>query len=275
MALCLGLAGASLAHAAPLPRVASLGVCTDQLVLALAVPEQIVSLSAQATDPYLSWLAEAAAPYPRNRGTAEEVLAAGAEVVLGEAGLNTPALSLLRRLGVTTHAVGLTDDLAVIDAETLRVAALIGRLEAGQALVARGRDLYRALQDTRPSRAPIAVYLQPGGGSAGQGTFVNTLMEVVGLSNLTAALGRSGWGRLDLEVLQTHPPERLVLSSFDNGAQARLTALGRHPVFRRLSATTPVTVVEGRAWVCSSWILSEAARQLARARAPEGGGGLP
>ena len=38
------ICAASTAHAADLPRVASINTCTDQLLLALADPEQIVGL---------------------------------------------------------------------------------------------------------------------------------------------------------------------------------------------------------------------------------------
>lgn len=47
--------------AEPPPRVAAATVCADQYVLALADQAQIVALSPDATDPYLSLMAEQAA----------------------------------------------------------------------------------------------------------------------------------------------------------------------------------------------------------------------
>ncbi|GEO80772.1 ABC transporter substrate-binding protein [Pararhodospirillum oryzae] len=278
-ALTLVLAGGEACAGPPaLPRVASLSVCADQLVLALAAPEQIVSLSFQARDPALSLLAGRARGFARNRGSAEEVLKAGAQVVIGDAGLNAATLDLLTRLGVRTHALGLHTDLAAVDRETARVAALIGRPAEGAALIAAGRALHAAVAAdpaagtvataAPPARPVVAAYLTPGGGSAGRDTFVDTLMREVGLDNLGARLGRTGWGPLDLELLVRHPPDRFVTSFFENAPPSRQRLSSRHPVLRRLLARTPPTVVESRAWVCSSWILAEAARQLARARAP-------
>src|SRR5690606_6552104 len=49
-----------------LPTVASINLCTDQLVLHVADPEQILTLSWLSSDPEESTLADAAARYPQN-----------------------------------------------------------------------------------------------------------------------------------------------------------------------------------------------------------------
>jgi iron complex transport system substrate-binding protein len=62
------------AAAEPLPRVASINVCTDQHLLALADPEQILTVSWLAADPEESLMASEARRYTLNYGTAEELL---------------------------------------------------------------------------------------------------------------------------------------------------------------------------------------------------------
>jgi len=64
-----------------LPSVASINLCTDQLVLTVADPDQIVSLSWLSAHPAESMLASQAASYPLNYGSAEELVAIGADVV--------------------------------------------------------------------------------------------------------------------------------------------------------------------------------------------------
>ena len=88
------------AHA-QLPTVASINLCTDQLVLSVADPAQILSLSWLASDPEESMLAEAAARYPQNFGSAEEIIQAGADVVLAGTLTSPFTRELLRRLGAT------------------------------------------------------------------------------------------------------------------------------------------------------------------------------
>ena len=56
------------------PRVVSMNVCSDQLVLSLADPDQILGLSRFARDAWQSWAADKARNYPLLSGGAEDVL---------------------------------------------------------------------------------------------------------------------------------------------------------------------------------------------------------
>ncbi|MGN8550831.1 ABC transporter substrate-binding protein [Bradyrhizobium sp. 13971] len=56
------------------PRIASMNVCGDQLVLSLADPDQIIGLSRFSRDAWQSWAAEKARNFPRLSGEAEDVL---------------------------------------------------------------------------------------------------------------------------------------------------------------------------------------------------------
>ena len=66
---------AASAHAADVPRVASINLCTDQLVMTLADPGQILGLSPYSRDTARSWAAAEAKKFPRLSGEAEDVLA--------------------------------------------------------------------------------------------------------------------------------------------------------------------------------------------------------
>ena len=63
-------------------RVVSLNLCADQLLLQLAEPDQIKSLSPLARDRSLSFLAEAARAFPLNDGKGKSILFSGADLVL-------------------------------------------------------------------------------------------------------------------------------------------------------------------------------------------------
>jgi len=65
---CLDLQAA--AGATELPRIASINVCTDQLLMALADPSQILGLSPYSRDPVRSWAAAEASLFrgSRDRG---------------------------------------------------------------------------------------------------------------------------------------------------------------------------------------------------------------
>ncbi|MGB5064252.1 MAG: ABC transporter substrate-binding protein, partial [Candidatus Competibacter sp.] len=71
-ALALALTLATSAVLAAPPRAASLTLCADQYLLGLAAPEQIIAVSATATDPNQSLFAAEATRYPAHRGSSEE-----------------------------------------------------------------------------------------------------------------------------------------------------------------------------------------------------------
>src|SRR4051812_21011611 len=81
---CAALAAtfAAPAGAAEQPRAASMNVCTDQLLLTLADPEQILGLSRYARDRFQSWGAEYARGYRILSGGAEDILMMRPDVVV-------------------------------------------------------------------------------------------------------------------------------------------------------------------------------------------------
>jgi iron complex transport system substrate-binding protein len=70
------------ALAARLPRIVSMNVCTDQLLLPLADPAQILGLSRYSRDAWQSWAAEEARRYASLSGGAEDVLVLKPDIVL-------------------------------------------------------------------------------------------------------------------------------------------------------------------------------------------------
>ena len=72
----------SASSAARLPRIVSMNVCTDQLLLTLADPEQILGLSRFSRDGWQSWAADDARRYPVLSGGAEDVLVLKPDIVV-------------------------------------------------------------------------------------------------------------------------------------------------------------------------------------------------
>ena len=74
--LCASLAwltSNSQADSSPPLRVVSINVCTDQLAMLLAKPQQLLSVSYMASDPESAVLHEMAQNYHPNHGLAEEI----------------------------------------------------------------------------------------------------------------------------------------------------------------------------------------------------------
>ena len=83
IASVLGLLAATLSAAAAEPRrIVSFNLCADQLVLALADPEQIAGLSPYAADPALSIVADKARQFRRLDWQSESTIALSPDLVL-------------------------------------------------------------------------------------------------------------------------------------------------------------------------------------------------
>ncbi len=246
-----------------LPTVAAAGLCADHYVLALAHPDQIVSLSHQATGP-LSPNRDLAARYPSNRGSAEELLVLAPDVVVLRAWGMAATAAMLDRYGIARVSVG--GGLRLQDAidSLLVVGAAIGRPDAAAASAERLRARLAAAPPPGPT-APVAAYFRPDGGSAGLGTAVDDVLAASGLRNLMAVLGETGWGRLNLEVLVVNRPDLMVLSYFDTTPASLGGAPGRHPVFRRLTRDIPTVGVPGAYWPCAGPHLIDAIDHLSAA----------
>lgn len=254
-------AGASALAAGP--RAASATVCGDQHLLKLADPDQIVALSPQAAERWLSLLAGEAAGLPRMRPSAEGYVSLGVEVVLANAWSDHKTTELLERFGVRVVRIPLVETFEEVEQVTLSVAEALGHPERGVALNAEVRDRLAALRTGAAGAGRRALYLRPGGGSAAAGTFVDAVMAVNALSNQATAEGRTGWTGYDLERFALSPPELLVTSFFDSPDRSLLRAFGNHPAFTRRAAATPAVEVPGRSWACSGWFLVEAAEAMA------------
>jgi len=262
--LIIGLAcgGPSPSGATPLPRVASATVCGDQYVLALADPSQIATLSPQATDPWLSRMAEAASAYPRRPNAAETYLDAGVDVVVTNAWTDHATARLLDRFGVRVVRIPLLEDIDAIAAMTRDIGRALGQPERGDALAARLVSRVETLRQAAPGRDRLSLYLRPGGGTAADGAYVATLMEAAGLRNQATEAGLTGWSSWNLERFIAAPPDLIVTSFFASPHAGLGRAFGTHPAFVRRAARIDRIDVPGRHWVCGGWILEEAASIL-------------
>lgn len=247
----------------PLPTVMSTNLCADLLLLRIAEPEQIRSVSRQSQDPRLSPVADRARAYPANRGGVEDLLYFKPDIALVYQGwMGRRHAERLAGQGIEVIALPYAKgwDDALQTART--IAARIGRAETGEALTA---DFERRMQTfirSEREQAPSLLYLRPSGGTAGQDTYVDDLMRRLGLRNLAAEQGVKGWGRFPLERLASTPPDIFLLGYFDQAQSPARSAYGRHPRLRSLLERTPVIGLPGNAWGCGGLELLDVAERI-------------
>jgi iron complex transport system substrate-binding protein len=232
------------------PSVASINLCTDQLVLSLADPEQIRTVSWLAADPAESMLASEAARYPLNYGSAEEVLRFRPDVVIGGAYTNDFTRRLLGGLGFTVITVEPAESLADIERNVLLVAGAVGQTERGETLVRNLRRRAASLASTRPAHSVATVVVRPGGFTVGAGSLADELITLAGLSNVAAEQGLDRWGSLSMETLLEARPSMLLFTSYRPGEPSLANAILEHPAMTRAGASLQSLSVDSSYFAC-------------------------
>ncbi len=239
------------ASASDLPGVVSVNVCTDQLVMLLAAPEQVVSLSKLSTDPRTSAMADQAGHFALNNGTAEMIAVQAPDVVVAGQ-YNDPAmLALLRSIGIKVVQFPITTSLEAIPQEIRLMGKVLGQeVKADQIAVKLERDLTNLTWAT--SDAPLAAFFLPNGYALGAGTLSHDILIAGGARNLSVELGFQGNGTLSLEQVILYQPDLLIGSQEYSGFSLSEEMVG-HPSL----ADFPVmqTNVD---WVCGTPLVMNA-----------------
>src|SRR5882724_8893978 len=148
-------------------RVVSFNQCGDQLVLALADPEQIAGLSPYAADPTLSAVAEKAKAFPRLDWQAESTIALGPDLILIGQNDRPVTKHILRAQGMRLYEIALIADLDTARQQVIEVAALLGHPERGERLVAEIEAARARLHAAANPSFRTALLINRGGYTAG------------------------------------------------------------------------------------------------------------
>ena len=230
-------------------RVASLNLCTDQLLLALADRSQIASLSRLARDPSMSFMAEDAAGFRVNDGGVEPLLFDRPDLVLAGTYGQQEQAALLKRQGFEVLSLGSWSSLEDGRGQVRNLAHRLGHPERGEDLIARiDRALERARGIVRDKRS-ILVY-ERGGWVAGARSPLGEILALMGFSPHQEALGLSAGGAARLETIVVIPPDFLLVDADSGKARDNGTALFAHPALADAVPPERRLAIPGRLTIC-------------------------
>ena len=266
-ALAFGAAAIGTASAAPAKpgRIVSLNLCTDELVLRLARPEHVASVTWLARDPRNANMAEEARMVGVNHGLVEEVLASRPDLVVAGAYTTRSTVALLRRVGMPVQEFGVPRNLAEMRAQIAEMAALIGEEERGAALLAEIDTRLAALAARRPAERRRAIVLRPSGFTVGRGSLVDEVLTLAGLDNVAARLGIDSDGQIALETVALGGAELLILNDTPDGSPSLAHELLHHPLIGALGERLKLITLPARLWTCAGPSMLDAIELLARA----------
>lgn len=253
----ISLALAAPAFAAP-RRVASLNLCTDELVLALAAPEQIVSVTHLAQQAAETPLWRQARRYRRNDGSLLSVAALRPDLIVTMGGGGgADRLRIAARLGIATVHLPFAQSLADVAQSVRRLALALGRAPQGAALLRQMAALIRGA----PLGRRDAIWLGGGGRTVPAAGLEAQWMALAGLRQ-RALPG----DRVSLETLIVRPPAVLLRSDYRQGQYSNQQRWLSHPAARRARATRTIPT-DGRRWTCMGPLLIDEIHRLREAAA--------
>jgi iron complex transport system substrate-binding protein len=220
--------------------VASLNLCTDELLLLLAAPGQVASVTHLAHSPAETPLWQRARSHPRNDGSLVSVAHLKPDLVLNMGGGARDRAGIAARLGIRILDLPYPQSLGDIEQAVTRTAEALGRAGAGAALVSR----IEALRRTRPLRSVDAIWLGGGGRSVPAAGLAAEWMALAGLRQRLLA-----GDRVPLETLLVRPPAVLLRSDYRAGQYSAEQRWLHHPLAARAKAGRTIAT-DGRVWTC-------------------------
>lgn len=233
------------ASASDLPRVVSVNVCTDQLVMLLADPDQILSLSDLSEDPRNSVMAERAAQFAKNNTQAETIALQNPDIVVAGEYSDPSMLALLRSIDIEVEQFAITRSLRDIPGDIRRMGKVLGQADRGEQMALDLEQDLAALPEALGDQ-PVAAFFMPNGFSLGAGTLSHDILTAAGVRNLSDELGLVGNGTLTLEQVILNQPDALIRSQLFSGFSLSEEML-THPALEGFPALK--TSVD---WVCGT-----------------------
>jgi iron complex transport system substrate-binding protein len=250
------------ASAADLPRIASINLCTDQLLVTLADPEQILGLSPYARDPFRSWDKDKAKAFRLLSGEAEDVLALQPDVVVAGRFTKRATRELLKDKGLKVIEFDPARSLDDVKKQLRQMGALVKHPERAEAEIAK-LDTAIAQAHAAVQRKPLRVLaVSRRGWVSGGENLTTSLLSAVGLRNAGGELGLKAGGFASLEAIVTLRPDLLLVTDSTDFAEDEGRAFLLHPALEKFYPASKRLVLPERLTACGGPTMVEALDRL-------------
>jgi len=249
-------------HADNLPRVASINLCTDQLAMALADPQQILGLGPFARDASQSFDAGKAKQFRQLSGEAEDVLALHPDIVLAGDYTKRETRELLKDKGLRVEEFSFARSADEVKSQIRRMGDLLKQPQRAADDIAK---IDTAIADARKAAAakPYRVLaVSRRGWVTGGDSLANSLLAEAGVKNAASELGLGFGGFASLETIVALQPDLLLVSSNENFAQDEGEAFLLHPALEKFYPPQKRITLPDRLTVCGGPMLADALKKL-------------
>jgi iron complex transport system substrate-binding protein len=256
MVATLALPGAL--SAANLPRIVSMNVCSDQLLLTLADPEQILGLSRFSRDGWQSWAADRARRYPVLSGGAEDVLVAKPDIVVASLFDKRSTRELLKANGLHLAEFTVPRTLDEVKDQIREMGEVVQHPDRARAEIARLDAAIARARQAATDKHYRVLPLSRRGWVSGRDSLVSSLLTETGLLNPAGELGVAFGGFASLEAIISLKPDFILVSEAGDRAEDDGRAFLLHPALERFYPPEKRIVIPERLTVCGGVMLAEA-----------------
>ena len=256
LAICAGVRVGPVAAAA-LPRVASMNACTDQLLLTLADPAQIVGLSRYSHDRFQSFEPDASR-YRKLSGGAEDILVLKPDVVAASLFDKRSTRELLKANGLHVVEFSVPHTLDEAKDQIRRMGDIVGYPDRAAAEIARLDDAVARARRAVTGKHYRVLPLSRRGWVSGSDSLVSSLLGEAGLLNAADDLGVGFGGYASLEAIVSAGADFILVSDAGDHAQDEGRAFLLHPALEHFYPPSKRIVIPDRLTECGSVLLADA-----------------
>jgi iron complex transport system substrate-binding protein len=250
-------------HASELPRIASINLCTDQLLVTLADPVQILGLSPYSRDRARSWDAAKAAQFPRLSGEAEDILVLRPDAVVAGRFTKRATRELLKEKGLRIVEFDAARSLDDVKKQIRQMGDLVQHPERAASEIERLDKAIAHAREVASRRRYRVLALSRRGWVSGGDSLTSSLLTTAGLANAAADLGYRLGGFASLEAIVSLNPDFLLVSDASDFAEDEGRAFMLHPALERLYPAEKRIVIPESLTVCGGPRVAEALDRLA------------
>jgi iron complex transport system substrate-binding protein len=250
-ALALGIAASAAAELAHKPtRIVSINLCTDELVLRLADPKNVVSVSYLSRN-YYSNVIDLAEGIPVNHGLAEEIVPLRPDLVVSGLYTTRTTTALLKRTNIPVLDLDVPRTIQEVMDQYRDVGGALGEPERAKRIVDEMEERLAAMPPAPPPPLPRALVFNLNGFTIRKRSLEDDIITRAGMEDLSRTFGIERYGQISLEKVVTSKVDVLILSQLRDRPPAIGSEVLRHPVLDAISDRTRQIVVPSKLWICA------------------------
>jgi iron complex transport system substrate-binding protein len=243
------------------PRIISMNICTDQLLLAIADPAQIMGLSRFSRDARQG-LTDKARRFPILSGGAEDILMLKPDVVAASAFDKRATREILKANGQNLVEFPIPRTLADVRQQIRQMGDLAGHPERATAEIARLDAAIAGAKQAAAGKHFRMLPLSRRGWVAGKDSFMGAILTEAGLVSAAGELGITFGGFVSMEEIIELKPDFLVVSDAGDRAEDDGRAFLLHPALERFYPRSKRIVIPERMTECGGVMLADALNAL-------------